>query len=172
MRLPFGIGLSLTAAATLAALAPLTANGAGRALSLRDAFGGGEADACVAQPGEPLRPIALNTCFYRSAVRASRAAGHNVGFETRTDASPETAAAYAAAALAAAQAIVDIADGPGGKSALAQVTGVAVDQGPAPAVRLSGGVLTVTIAPFRGDAGRPSVFEIAQAVRAGRLSPT
>ncbi len=172
MRSPFGVaGALLAATATVAALAPVTANGGGRALSLRDAFGSGEADACAAQPDARLRSTTLSACFYRCAMRASRAARHNVEFETRADASLETAVAYAAAAQAAAQAIVNLAQGPGGASALAQVTSVAVDQGPAPAVRLSGGVLTVTVARSRGDAGRPSVFEIEQAVRAARLSP-
>ena len=171
MRPPFRIAsplLSILAAA--AALAPFTANAAGGPSSHQDAFGGA-IDACMGQTGEQTQPAALSACFYRSSIRVSRAARHDVRFETGKDADSESGAAYAAAADAAAQALLAIAGGPDGHAILSQIEDVVVTRGDAPAAMLSGGKLVVTVVPLKGEAGRPSVLEIEQAVRAGRLSP-
>src|ERR1700679_3713170 len=51
----------------------------------------------------PLSPAALFSRFYQASVRASRAAQHQIEFETREDAEATTAAAIADAALVASE---------------------------------------------------------------------
>jgi hypothetical protein len=123
-------------------------------------------EACRSQPAAGFGPPRLNGCFYQAAVRTSRAARHLVSFETRTDANPATAASFADAAVVTSDALVSIAGQPGGRSTLARITSVAFAQGPAPSASLSEGVLTVTIDPTRGVAGRPSAEQIERAVQA------
>jgi hypothetical protein len=110
----------------------------------------------------------LMGAFYEASVRASRAAGHLVSFETHTDARAATAAAFAAAARAASEAIEGVAGQPGGKCVMARVSGVAIEEGVAPAATLAAGVLTVVVAP--GRAGTPSAMLIERAVRTAAVS--
>ena len=119
-------------------------------LSLNDAFSGG-------------RPSvqALRDSFYQASVRASRAAQHDVEFETGTDATTLTAPSFDEAATVTSRVLVDMAGGPTGKAALARIADVVITAGLAPSARFSGGVLTITIAPLQGvSAGRPSADEI------------
>jgi hypothetical protein len=104
--------------------------------------------------------------FYQASVRASRAAQHEVAFETGDDAEPATAPIYADAAMVTSQALVDVASLPGGKTMLARVNDVVFAQGQKPTVALSKGVLRVTISPPQGLAGRPSSRRIEHAVTA------
>jgi len=103
-----------------------------------------------------LSPAALFRTFYQASLRASRAAGHQIAFETLQDADPITAAPVADAATVASEALVDIAVLPGGRAVLGHVIDVAVAQGSKPAVVLQKGVLTVTIVANEGVFGRPS----------------
>jgi hypothetical protein len=48
-----------------------------------------------------LSPSALFRAFYQASLRTSRAAGHQIGFETKEDADPTTAAYFADAASVA-----------------------------------------------------------------------
>jgi hypothetical protein len=105
---------------------------------------------------QPLSPAALFTRFYQASVRASRAAQHQVGFETREDAEPKTAAFLADAAVVASEALVDMATRANGKALLSRIGDVVIAQGPKPAVSLLRGVLTITIDPAQGVFGRPS----------------
>jgi hypothetical protein len=107
---------------------------------------------------------ALSACFYKASVRASRAARHEVSFETGTDTDRETALAYAVAAVEASDAVVDLASRPTGKSALTRVTDVTVTAGDEPSAQLSHKVLTVTIVPAMGASGVPSALQIEQAL--------
>jgi hypothetical protein len=107
---------------------------------------------------------ALSACFYRASVRASRAARHEVSFETGADTDRETALAYGVAAVEASDAVVDLASRPAGKSALARVADVTVTAGDAPSAQLSHRVLTVTIVPAMGASGVPSALQIEQAM--------
>ena len=104
--------------------------------------------------------------FYQASVRASRAAQHQVGFETREDAETGTAPLLADAAMVASQALVELASAPGGKAMLARVDDVVIGQGLRPSVTLFHGVLTITIAPPQGLAGRPSSRRIEHVVAA------
>ena len=110
-----------------------------------------------------LSPQALFRTFYQASLRTSRAAGHQIGFETKQDADATTAAYLADAATVASEALVGIASLPGGKAGLGHVTDVVVAQGPKPGAALQKGVLTVTIVSSQGVFGRPSSRRIEKA---------
>jgi hypothetical protein len=164
MRLLPGAMRSLARSAMGVALAFLVASAA--ASAQEDPTAPPALEACPSAPTAPLSPQTLFMCFYKASARASRAAQHRVGFETRANANPETAPSFAQAATIASEALINIAGRPGGKSALTRVTGVLVAPGAEPSASLSDGVLTVTIVPTRGVAGRPSIGQIERAVRA------
>ncbi|MGH6955922.1 MAG: DUF4908 domain-containing protein [Caulobacteraceae bacterium] len=113
-----------------------------------------------------LSPANLFSRFYQASVRASRAAQHQVGFETREDAEPASAAYLADAAVVASEALVDMAARPDGKAELARVADVVIAQGKKPGATLQKGVLTVTIVPKEGVFGRPSSRRIERAAGA------
>ena len=102
----------------------------------------------------PLSPAVLFTRFYQASIRATRAAQHQVGFETREDADPGSASVLADAAMVASEALVDLSARPNGKTLLARVEDVVIAQGHKPSANLQKGVLTVTIVPAQGVAGR------------------
>ena len=104
----------------------------------------------------PLSPAALFNRFYQASVRASRAAQHQVTFENREDAEPATSALLADAAAVASQAVVEMASRPADKTLIARLVDVVIAQGPKPNVTMQKGVLTVTVVPTQGIAGRPS----------------
>jgi Domain of unknown function (DUF4908) len=120
--------------------------------------------ACPSSPTAQLAPGALSGCFYQASVRASRAARHEVMFETRTNADVETASAYADAATTSGDAIWELANRPAGQSVLTHVTRVTVAAGDEPSAELVDGALIITIVPARGVAGRPSAIQIEQAL--------
>jgi len=103
-----------------------------------------------------LSPQGLFRAFYQATLRASRAAGHQVAFETLQDADPTTAAPVADAASVASEALLEMAAAPGGKAALGHIIDVRIAQGAKPGATLKKGVLTVTIVPAQGVFGRPS----------------
>jgi hypothetical protein len=103
-----------------------------------------------------LSPQALFRIFYQASLRASRAAGHQIAFETLQDADPVSAGPVADAASVASEALVEIAAEPGGKAALGHLIDVAIAQGAKPSVVLQKGVLTVTIVTSENIFGRPS----------------
>lgn len=119
-------------------------------------------------PSGPLRvgsltPAALFNRFYQASVRASRAAQHQVGFETREDADAASAAPLADAAVVASQALVDLSGRPDGKTVLARIADVVIAQGARPSAVLQKNTLTITIVPTDGVAGRPSSRRIERA---------
>jgi hypothetical protein len=113
-----------------------------------------------------IAAAALFTRFYQASVRASRAAQHQVGFETREDAEPATAGLMADAAFVASQAVVEMASHKADKAIVARIADVIIAQGARPNVGLQRGVLTITIAPSQGIAGRPSSRRIERAAGA------
>ncbi len=108
----------------------------------------------------PLSPAALFNRFYQASVRASRAAQHEIGFETREDAEPATAALLADTAMVTSQALVDVAARPDGRVILGRIADVVIAESDRPSVTLQKGVLTVAIVPPEGIAGRPSSHRI------------
>ena len=99
-------------------------------------------------------------------MRASRAAQHQISFETLQDAEPATAAAIADAALVASEALVDMTASPKGKALLARLSAVMIAQGGRPNVSMQRGALVVTIMPAQGVFGRPSSRWIERAAGA------
>ncbi|HEY1750468.1 MAG TPA: DUF4908 domain-containing protein [Caulobacteraceae bacterium] len=131
----------------------------------------GGSPAALDGASSPLRVSQISAAslfvhFYQASVRASRAAQHAIGFETREDAEPATAPYMADAALVASEALVDIAAHPNGRATLARIADVVIAQGPRSAASLQKGVLTVTIVPAQGVAGRPSSRKIEHAAGA------
>jgi hypothetical protein len=119
----------------------------------------------------PLRIAAFNAeALYRrfllASVKASRAAQHQVAFGTGVDAEPSNDALFADAALVTSEALVDMAGHAANKGVLARINGVVITQGPRTNVALAKGVLTVSVVPAEGLAGRPSSRWIEHAVGA------
>ncbi|HZZ89397.1 MAG TPA: DUF4908 domain-containing protein [Caulobacteraceae bacterium] len=111
----------------------------------------------------PMSPQALFRVFYQASLRASRAAGRQIAFETKQDADPSSAAYLADAAQVASEALVDVAATPGGKAALSHISGVVFAQGGKGGVAIQKGVITVTISIAQGIFGRPSSHRIERA---------
>ena len=153
MRLPPGAVRALCKSAAGVALALFVAS---VAASAQDSSPAPAAfDPCPSNPVAPVSPHTLTVCFYRAAMRASRAARHIVEFETGTDTTSATAASFADAATATSEALVGIAGRPGGMSALDRITDVKVAVGVKPEASLADGVLKITTVPSRGKAGPP-----------------
>jgi hypothetical protein len=119
--------------------------------------------ACPSKPIAPVDAHTLFSCFYRASIRASHAARHQVVFETLTNANPETASSFLDAVNVTSEAFVDIAGRSGGKSVLDRITEVSFVVGEQPSANLADGVLTITIVPSSGSAGRPSTGQIERA---------
>jgi hypothetical protein len=156
-----GASLALIGAAALAAICVAAAPALAQPEILTTSAG-----------GSASAPPALFQRFYKASVEASRAAGHQVRFETRQDAFPDAAPWLGNAATAARDAFVAIATRPGGASLLKRIDAVNIALGPAPAITLSGDRMIVVIAPAQGVPGVPTSEAIARAViqRATRVS--
>jgi hypothetical protein len=127
---------------------------------------GGSA-AALAGPGSPLRltplgPAGLYQRLFQASVRCTRAAQHLVGFDA-LDANPASDGLIADAALVTMGAMIGLAARSDGKGLLARIGKVAFIEGVRPAAEMRGGVLTITVAPALGMAGRPSSERIISA---------
>ncbi|MGI8840508.1 MAG: DUF4908 domain-containing protein [Caulobacteraceae bacterium] len=111
----------------------------------------------------PLGPVALYQRLYQASVHATRAAQHLVGFDA-PDADAGSDGLIADAAALAVDAMVALAARPGGRARLAHIGKVALTPGPAPAVKLRAGVMTIVVVPPLGLAGRPSSERILRAL--------
>jgi len=116
-----------------------------------------------------IRPppyISVNALFQRlvqASARASRAAQHRVSFETVDDATPGTSVLVADTATVTAEAFERMARS-GDRGLLSRVVRVLLAEGHKPGASLKGGDLTVTYAPGKGLAGRPSSKRIIKVV--------
>lgn len=124
--------------------------------------------AAVAVEGEtspirlaPMGPSALLQRLAQASARASRAAQRLVS--VGADATPQSAAIIADAAMVAAEAMVHMSRTAGGRNALVRIEKIFVAQGKRPSVAVQNGVLVVTVRPDMGIAGRPSSQRIAAA---------
>ena len=122
-------------------------------------------------PASAVSPQALAASFYTASIRSSRAARHDVSFQTRENADAGTASAFADAATVASDAFVSVAESSYGDYALAHVTGVVVAEGDEPSAALARGALIITFVPALGAAGRPSVAQIEQVLTAHPIGP-
>jgi len=128
---------------------------------------GGEA-VSMAGGGAPLRltPMSPQAVFERltqASLRASRAARRPMYFEA--EATPASSALIADAAVLASLAIVRLAQGEAGRAALARFNRVRFEAGKSADADLKDGVLSVTVAPQAGLAGRPSSERILRAAQ-------
>lgn len=111
----------------------------------------------------PLGPVALYQRLYQASVRSTRAAQHLVGFDA-PDADMNSDGLIADAAGLAVEAMVTLSGRAGGKALLARIGKVALIPGPRPGVGVHAGVVTITVAPAQGIAGRPSSERILRAL--------
>jgi hypothetical protein len=111
----------------------------------------------------PIGPVALLQRVLQASVRASRAAQHLIGFDA-PDADAASDGVIADAAGVAAEAIVTLSARPGGKTVLARIDKVAFVEGARADVIARRTVITITIVPAQGFAGRPSSLRILSAV--------
>jgi hypothetical protein len=118
-----------------------------------------------------LGPVGLYQRLFQASVRCSRVAQHLVGFDA-LDATPASDGVIADAALVTAIAMATVASRPYGKSLLARVTKVSFAEGEHPEVALRGAVLSVTVAPKLGIAGRPSSERVAQVLESAPAPET
>ena len=122
---------------------------------------------------QPPSVISVNALFQRllqASARASRAAQHRVLFEASADATgasddvtPATSVLVADTATVTAEAFEKMARD-GDRALLARVGRVLLAKGHKPGASLKGGDLTVTYAPDKGLAGRPSSKRIIKVV--------
>ena len=113
-----------------------------------------------------LTSEALYSHLFQAMVRTSRAAQHQIEFAAGKDPDPATSALIADTAMVISQALIEMASRPINKGVVTRIMGVVIVAGPKPAVALQRGVLTVTIAPSDGFAGRPSSRWIERAAGA------
>jgi hypothetical protein len=128
------------------------------------------AAAALIGPGTPLKlyslgPVLLYHHLYQASVRSSRAAQHQIEFDA-PDADPSSDGLIADTASIVIEAMVDLAGRPGGHAILARLGSIAIQTGNHPAVALRGRVVTISVDPALGFAGRPSSERILQALGA------
>jgi hypothetical protein len=124
-------------------------------------------------PGEslsvhrPLSFVALLRALVVSGHRATRAAQHPLAVTSVDEATAETAAPIADAAVVVAEAFEDL-DRSGRRALLARWRRVVLALGDKAEVRADGDVLVIVLDPKAGAAGRPSSARIAKALKRGR----
>lgn len=112
----------------------------------------------------PLGPQALLERLGQASLRASRAAKHVILFDA--EANPGSSAVIADAALVASVAVIRLSDNAQGRSRLAGLKRVFLEQGKRVAAVMQKGTLKITVTPNQGLAGRPSSGRIATAIAA------
>ena len=110
--------------------------------------------------------LSINALFQRlvqASARAGRAAQHRIAFLTIDDATPGTSVLVADTATVTAEAFEKMAR-TGNRKPLNRVVRVLLAEGKKPDAKLKDGDLTVTYAPDKGFAGRPSSKRIIKVV--------
>lgn len=113
-----------------------------------------------------LSPQALGERMLQASVRSGRAARRAVLFEA--EATPNSAALIADAAMVVTLAFLRVAAGDDGRATLGKVSKVLFVEGKKPSVGLSGGVLRIVVAPSQGLAGRPSSDKVIKALKGAK----
>ena len=111
-----------------------------------------------------VSPEALIDHFVRQAVRSARAVGRRIPFEA-PEVTPETSTLFADAATTTAEAMVRYSGQRQG-GVLARLRRVRFTVGSQSAAAVSGTVLSITVAPSQGVAGRPSSERIVRTMAA------
>jgi len=121
----------------------------------------GEADELV--PGPPaIPPGALFQREIQASARSSRAAGRLITFEAPF-VTPSSSALYVDAFAVTADAIVRLGRRKDARTFLTKLDKVLFLTGDKPDVSVSGATMTVTLAPAKGIAGRPSSDRLVKA---------
>jgi hypothetical protein len=113
----------------------------------------------------PLGPALLFQRLYQDSVRSSRAAQHQIEFDA-PDADPNSDGVIADAAAAVVEAMINLSGRPGGRAILARLGSIAIQPADRTTVMLRGRVVTITVNPSLGFAGRPSSERILLALGA------
>jgi hypothetical protein len=111
----------------------------------------------------PMSPEALFARLTQASSRASRAARRPMLFEA--EATPASSALIADAALVTSVAIIRLSQRKDGRSLLAQFNRVRFAEGKKAQATLKNGVLSITVAPTQGLAGRPSSDRLIKVAR-------
>jgi hypothetical protein len=113
----------------------------------------------------PLGPLVLYQRLIQASIRSSRAAQHGIDFDA-PDADPSSDSLIADAAAAVVEAFVSLSSRPGGHAILRRLGSVAIQSTGKSAVVLRGRVVTISVNPALGFAGRPSSERILLALGA------
>ena len=116
-----------------------------------------------------ISPSVLLQKLGQASIRASRAARHLIVFDAQFGAqelTPEAAAVFGDAASVAADAVVGIARQADGPGLLRRFGRILFQPGPKSGAKVSRGVMSLTVNPNQGLAGRPSSARIVQAAEA------
>jgi hypothetical protein len=130
----------------------------------------GGAAAALVGPATPVRlaplgPALLFQRLYQDSVRSSRAAQHQIEFDA-PEADPGSDGLIADAAAAVVEAMINLSGRPGGRAILARLGSIAIQPADQATVMLRGRVVTITVNPALGFAGRPSSDRILLALGA------
>lgn len=120
----------------------------------------GDADDLVPPPAIP--PGALLQRLVQASARSSRAAQHLITFEA-PNVTPQTSPLFSDSFAIAADAIARLGRRKDAQAFLARLDKVQFVTGDKPDVVVNGGVMTITLAPAKGFAGRPSSDRLVKA---------
>lgn len=112
----------------------------------------------------PLGPQSLLERLGQASLRASRAAKHVILFDA--EATPDTSAVIADAAVVASVAVAHMAQRPAGRARLTSLRRVTLARGKRVSAQVEKGTLRITVVPGMGAAGRPSSDRIIAAAGA------
>ncbi len=113
----------------------------------------------------PLGPMVLYQRLLQASARSSHAAQHDIEFDA-PDADPTSDSLIADAAAAVVEALISLSERPGGRAILRRLGSVAIQPTGKSAVVLRGRVITISVNPAQGYAGRPSSDRILLALGA------
>lgn len=110
----------------------------------------------------PMSPQAVFARLAQASIRATRAAHRTMSFDA--EATPDSSALIADAAIVASVAIVRLAEDDDGAAILSHFNRVRFEEGRKASAVVRNGVLRITVSPADGLAGRPSSDRIMRAV--------
>jgi hypothetical protein len=114
----------------------------------------------------PLGPQQLLERLAQASARASRVARRLISFDA--DASPQSSAVIADAAMVTSEALIRLAHRADARMLMPKVRAVRLVEGRKPAAQLRQGILLVTVDPGGGLAGRPSSERIVAVAASSR----
>jgi hypothetical protein len=120
----------------------------------------GDADEIAPIPFMP--PNALLQRLVQASARSSRAAQHLITFDA-PNVTPQSSALFADAFIVAADAIMRLGRRADARPFLTRLDKVSFVMGPKPDVSVNGPLLTITVTPGKGFAGRPSSDRVVKA---------